>query len=167
MPQPELFGRFVGRRPRGVWKTASVARKSTCSKRLPEYWRERPEPWSVFWAAGMITSASARRCERGTRVGGERGDPRAGLAAVSAALTTPEVVPDPEATSSRSPERMAGVVVSPATWTVRPRCISRMAAIRRTRPLRPAPGDEDPVGQPERASQGGQLLLVELGRRVR
>jgi hypothetical protein len=61
------------------------------------------------------------------------------LAAVSAALTTPKVVPEPDATKSRSVEEIAGVVVSPATCMVRPKCISLIAAIRRTRPLRPAP----------------------------
>lgn len=87
----------------------------------------------------MITSASARPAsgESGLVVNAAIRAPA--FAAVSADLTTPEVVPDPEATRSRSPELIAGVVVSPAMWTFRPRCISLMAAIRRTSPLRPAP----------------------------
>ena len=61
------------------------------------------------------------------------------LLAVTAAWTTPTVVPEPEAAMRRSPGAMAGVVTSPTTWTVRPRCMRRMAAMRRARPLRPAP----------------------------
>ena len=61
------------------------------------------------------------------------------LVATSAAWTMPAVVPEPEAAMRRSPEAMAGVVISPATWTVRPRCMRRMAAILSARPLRPAP----------------------------
>jgi len=60
-------------------------------------------------------------------------------AAVWAARTTLGVVPEPEAAMRRSRGAMAGVVISPTIWTVRPRCMRRMAAILRARPLRLAP----------------------------
>ena len=55
-------------------------------------------PWSVFWAAEMMTTASARPAsgESGLVVNTAIRAPA--LAAVSAALTTLEVVPGPEAT---------------------------------------------------------------------
>ena len=131
-----------GRRPR--WRGKVPVRRGTRSTG-----GRRPDSWSVFWAAGIITSASASPAsgESGLVVNAAILAPA--FAAVSAALTTPEVVPDPEATRSRSPELIAGVVVSPATWTVRPRCISLMAAIRRTSPLRPAPATNTRPGLAE------------------
>lgn len=59
--------------------------------------------------------------------------------AFSAALTIELVVPEPEAASSRSPCCIAGVVVSPTTWTERPRCMRRMAKAFIIRPVLPAP----------------------------
>ena len=148
------------------WKMASVARKSTCSKRDPEYWRETLEPWSVFWAAGMITSASASPAsgESGLVVNAAIRAPA--FAAVSAALTTPEVVPEPEATRSRSPELMAGVVVSPATWTFSPRCISLHGGHPQDQTAAARSGDKHAVCQADVACEGGHLLFVDLGCRV-
>jgi len=59
--------------------------------------------------------------------------------AFAAIDTSPDVSPEPEPMTRRSPPRMAGVVTSPATWTWKPICMSLMAKARIMRPDLPAP----------------------------
>ena len=61
------------------------------------------------------------------------------LLALRARVNTVSVRPLPERASNRSPGAMAGVVASPTMCAVNPSCISRMANIRSSSPLRPSP----------------------------
>ena len=58
---------------------------------------------------------------------------------ISAAVTTSFVVPEPERAMIRSPLPIDGVIVSPITYTWKPRCIRRIAKARPMSPDLPAP----------------------------
>ncbi|MNR22352.1 hypothetical protein D3C85_1393000 [compost metagenome] len=60
------------------------------------------------------------------------------LTAFSVVVKMETVVPEPEATIKRSPDPIAGVVISPTTNTLSPKCISRIAAAFKASPERPA-----------------------------
>ena len=144
-----------------AWNTASVARKSTCSKRLPEYCRDAPDMWSVFCGAGITTSMSVTADSGEFVLAVNAATFAPAFAAVSAAFTTLEVVPDPEATTSRSPARIAGVVVSPAMWTVRPKMHQPHSGHPENQAAAACPCDEHPVNGGEMGGQVSKFLFID------
>jgi hypothetical protein len=76
---------------------------------------ETETPKSVFVAAFISKILFCHSSYFAFRIGDSD---NCGLLAFSADETTEEVVPDPDATSSKSPSRIAGVLVSPTMNTV-------------------------------------------------
>ena len=134
---------------------------STCSNRLPEYCRDTAEPWSVFCAAGMSTTAEAAIRERGTGVRGVR---RPAAPCCGGGFRRLDDAGG-GAGARRREKQVAGADGGRGGFA---RDVDRQPQVHephgrhfQDEAAAPGPGHEDPVGQPQLGDKGRDLCRID------